>query len=95
MMLDDGPVASPALMRGWRPRPYHWLALLPAIGLLGGVPFVNRVRPFVLGLPFLFAWIVGWVIATSAIMGCILMLDRAHGRANDSVPDAQELHEMQ
>ncbi len=24
----------------------------------------NRVEPFVAGLPFSFAWVVGWVIAT-------------------------------
>ncbi len=66
-----------------RRRPYHWLALLPTFGLLGGVPFANRVHPFVLGLPFLFAWIVGWVIATSAIMGCIYALDYTRDRTGD------------
>lgn len=57
-------------------RPYHWLALLPTIGLLGGVPFANRVQPYVLGLPFFLFWIVGWVVATSAIMALILTLDQ-------------------
>ena len=68
-------------MSGRRWRPYHWLVLLPTIGMLGGVPFANRVHPMVFGLPFLFAWLAGWVVATSAIMGCILLLDRAHDRA--------------
>ncbi|HTR79551.1 MAG TPA: DUF3311 domain-containing protein [Gemmatimonadaceae bacterium] len=60
-----------------RPRIYRWLAALPAVGMLGGLTFANRVRPFVLGLPFLLFWIVAWVVASSAIMGVIFVLDRA------------------
>ena len=62
-------------------RRYRWLALVPAIGMLGGVPFANRVEPYVLGLPFLLFWITLWVVLTSAIMGLILVLDRARDRA--------------
>ena len=57
-------------------RAHHALALIPAIGLLVGVPFANRLEPYVLGLPFLLFWIVAWVIVASAIMGVIWMLDR-------------------
>jgi hypothetical protein len=60
-----------------RPRRAHrLLALLPPLGFLVGVPFANRVEPYVLGLPFLLFWIVAWVVATSAVMGLIWMLDR-------------------
>ncbi len=47
-------------------------------------PFVaNRVEPFVLGLPFLLAFITGWVLVTSAVMALIFILDeRADARAN-------------
>lgn len=65
---------------------YHLLGFLPTIGMLGGIVFANRVRPLVFGLPFLFAWIAAWVLATSLIMWCILKLDRAHER--DATPDA-------
>lgn len=58
-------------------RAYHLAAALPTIGLLGGVPFVNRTEPYVFGLPFLLFWIVAWVVATSAIMGTIWALDRS------------------
>jgi hypothetical protein len=58
-------------------RSYHLLALLPTLGMLGGLAFADRVYPLILGLPFLFAWLAGWVVATSAIMGCIYLLDRA------------------
>ena len=60
---------------GFRAR--HALALLPTIGLLGGIPFANRVEPFVLGLPFFLFWIVGWVVGTSAIMWIIWEVDRS------------------
>jgi len=56
---------------------YRWLAALPSVGLLGGVPFANRVHPYVLGLPFLLFWIVAWVVATSALLGVVYALDRA------------------
>jgi hypothetical protein len=47
------------------------LAALPFIGILLGVPFVNRVEPLVLGMPFVLAWIVLWVILISIIMGIV------------------------
>jgi hypothetical protein len=51
--------------------------------MLGGVPFANRTRPYVLGLPFLLFWIVAWVLLTSAVMGIILALDQRSGVAAD------------
>jgi hypothetical protein len=59
---------------------YRWLAIAPAIGMLGGVPFANRVRPYVFGLPFLLFWVTAWVVLTSVIMGTIYALDRARER---------------
>ncbi|HKT06552.1 MAG TPA: DUF3311 domain-containing protein [Gemmatimonadaceae bacterium] len=59
---------------------YRWLALVPAIGMLGGVPFANRVTPYVFGLPFLLFWVTAWVVLTSAIMWLIYALDRARER---------------
>jgi hypothetical protein len=56
-------------------RPLYLLAVLPFLGLLGGIPFVNRVTPFVLGLPFILFWIVVWVVLTSVIMWVIYSLD--------------------
>ena len=51
------------------------LASLPFFGILGGAGFANRVEPFVLGLPFLMAWIVLWVVATSGLLAVIYALD--------------------
>ena len=59
-----------------RLRAHHWLATLPAAAILVGVPFANRVRGYVLGLPFLLFWIVACVLATSAVMAVIGAIDR-------------------
>ena len=56
-------------------RPAYLLAALPFLGLLGGIPFANRVTPFVLGLPFILFWIVLWVVITSVIMWVIYSMD--------------------
>jgi hypothetical protein len=56
-------------------RPVYLLAALPFLGLLGGIPFANRVTPFVLGLPFILFWIVFWVVVTSLIMWVIYVTD--------------------
>lgn len=64
-------------------RRYHLLALLPAVGMLGGLSWANRVYPLVLGLPFLMAWLVGWVLVTAGIMAFILRMDRKEGLATD------------
>ncbi|HEY4298291.1 MAG TPA: DUF3311 domain-containing protein [Paraburkholderia sp.] len=54
------------------------LAALPFIGILLGVPFVNRVEPLVLGMPFVLAWIVMWVVLSSIIMAIVYRLDPAN-----------------
>jgi hypothetical protein len=59
-----------------RLRPHHALAVLPSLGIFVGVPIANRVHAYVLGLPFLLAWIVGCVLLTSAVMATIGAIDR-------------------
>jgi hypothetical protein len=72
--------AAPGRSR-WRR--YHLLALLPALGMLGGLSWANRVYPLILGLPFLMAWLVGWVVVTAGIMAFILRMDRREGLTNE------------
>ncbi|PXW14624.1 DUF3311 domain-containing protein [Paraburkholderia caballeronis] len=62
------------------------LAVLPFIGILFGVPFVNRTEPLILGMPLVLAWIVMWVVLTSVIMGIVYLLDPA----NRVPPDATD-----
>lgn len=56
----------------------RWLAALPFIAMLAGVAFFNQTTPFVLGMPFLLAWMVGCVVLTSAVMGIIYLCDPAN-----------------
>ncbi|WGS53159.1 DUF3311 domain-containing protein [Paraburkholderia sp. D15] len=51
------------------------LAALPFIGIVLGVPFVNRVEPLMFGMPFVLGWIVAWVVLTSVIMAIVYRLD--------------------
>ncbi|MEJ8544776.1 DUF3311 domain-containing protein [Brevibacillus borstelensis] len=52
-----------------------WLGFVPFLGMLGGIPFVNRVEPYVFGMPFVLFWIVMWVVLTSGIMALVNKLD--------------------
>ncbi len=56
----------------------RWLAVLPFLGILGGIVFANRVTPYLLGLPFIFAWLVLCVIGTAVVMGIIYLADPAN-----------------
>ena len=59
-------------------RPIFLLAVLPFIGILVGTPFVNRVEPYVLGMPFILFWIAMWVVLSSIIMAIIYAADPAN-----------------
>jgi Protein of unknown function (DUF3311) len=54
------------------------LAVLPFIGILVGTPFVNKVEPYVLGMPFILFWIVMWVVLSSIIMAIVYAVDPAN-----------------
>ncbi len=47
--------------------------------ILAGLPFANRLEPTVLGLPFLLAWILGWVTATPAFLAVSYLIVRRSG----------------
>jgi hypothetical protein len=66
-------------------RAIYWLAVLPFLGLIVGPFFVDRVTPFVFGLPLLLAWIVAWVVLTAIIMAVIYRFDPA---AHEDEPEA-------
>ena len=57
------------------------LAFIPALALVAGLPFVNRLEPVVLGLPFLLSWILGWVLATPLFLAtAYALVRRSSGR---------------
>ena len=43
--------------------------------MLAGPFFLNRVTPFVFGMPLLLAWLVAWIVLTPAIMAVIFWFD--------------------
>ncbi len=49
-------------------------ALIPAVALVAGLPFANRLQPVVLGLPFLLLWILGWVLLTPVFLAVAYLL---------------------
>ncbi|AZV44792.1 MULTISPECIES: DUF3311 domain-containing protein [Peribacillus] len=51
------------------------LSIVPFIGILGFLPLVNRVEPFVLGMPFNMFWMAMWTVLTSIILGIMYKLD--------------------
>lgn len=51
------------------------LALPPFVGLCVAIPFVNRVTPYVLGLPFFVFWVSMWSVLTSVCMAGVYLLD--------------------
>ena len=54
-------------------------AAVPALALTFGLPFVNRIEPIVLGLPFVLFWTVAWVAVTPLFLGISYAITkRAH-----------------
>jgi hypothetical protein len=51
------------------------LAAIAALAILFGVGLVNQVEPLVLGMPFVLAWLVIWVVIGAGAMGLIYALD--------------------
>ncbi len=54
--------------------------------LLGAIPFAamcfsvslwDRVEPWILGLPFNLAWLVGWIVLTSACLAIAYRIETA------------------
>ena len=63
------------------------VAFVPALALVAGLPFVNRLEPVVLGLPFLLAWILGWVLATPLFLAAAYALtSRDSGQGRHEAP---------
>lgn len=54
---------------------------MPVLGVLSAPFIANRIEPRILGLPFLLAFITGWVLLSSVIMAVIFVLDERMDRA--------------
>ncbi|MHB1544114.1 MAG: DUF3311 domain-containing protein [Gammaproteobacteria bacterium] len=61
---------------GWRRLAAIALSLIAPIAILGGPFFVNRVHPWVVGLPFLLFWILLWTVLASMLTGIAYWIER-------------------
>jgi Protein of unknown function (DUF3311) len=52
-------------------------AAIPILALTLGVALADRLEPRILGLPFVLAWIVLWVLLTPAFMWVAYQSERA------------------
>jgi hypothetical protein len=63
-----------------------WLAVIPFIGMCAGPVIHNSATPFILGMPFILAWMVAWVFLTSLVMAVIYCLDPARRAEEETAP---------
>ncbi|MDQ0245567.1 hypothetical protein J2S09_003144 [Bacillus fengqiuensis] len=55
------------------------LVLLPFISQLVVLPFVNRIDPIILGLPFLQFWLFLWIVLTPICTWGIYHIQKSEG----------------
>jgi hypothetical protein len=60
------------------------LALALFVAMCFSVPLWDRVRPWVLGLPFNLFWLSVWIVATSLCLWVIYRLESRHSRRDES-----------
>lgn len=51
------------------------LTLIPFIWIIGMIPFVNKVHPITMGLPFLAFWLLAGIFVTTACLQIIYKID--------------------
>jgi hypothetical protein len=75
-------------MRQYRGRRSLWWLTVPFLVFVAALPFVNRVDPVVLGLPFLFFWVlIGVLVSPLAIW----LASRGDPRFTANEPEATDV----
>jgi len=59
------------------------LAAVPFVTLVFALPLVNRLKPMILGLPFLLFWILVWVALTPLILYFAYRLEKKYNPPDD------------
>ena len=59
------------------------LGSVPFIMLVFALPLVNRIKPMILGFPFILFWILVWVILTPLILLCAYLLEKKFNRPEE------------
>ena len=55
-----------------------WLGTIPWLALLVGMPFLNHVEPYVLGLPLPLFWAIACALLSAVVLALIYRLDPAN-----------------
>ena len=55
------------------------LVILPFVLTLGAIPFVNRIEPIIMGLPFLHFWLFVGMILTPLCTYVIYRIQKSEG----------------
>jgi hypothetical protein len=63
------------------------LGAVPFITLVFALPLVNRIKPVILGFPFLLFWILSWVLLTPLILYIAYTLERRINKNEDGDKD--------
>ena len=67
------------------PRPFLGsvlLGLIPFAAMCFSVPLWDRIQPRLLGLPFNLAWLIGWIVLSSACMWAVYRIETRGSRAS-------------
>ncbi|MGD7061762.1 DUF3311 domain-containing protein [Bacillus altitudinis] len=59
------------------------LIAIPFIGQLVLLPFVNRIQPFVIGLPFFHFWLLLWIVLTPVCTFIIYRMQHSNGGTDE------------
>ncbi|MDO7487360.1 DUF3311 domain-containing protein [Peribacillus frigoritolerans] len=51
------------------------LLFVPFIGFLGLLPYVNKIEPYIFGMPFLLFWVAFWMVMASIILMIVYKFD--------------------
>lgn len=52
-----------------------WLYFFSIIPAIGSLSVVNKIEPYVLGMPFVLFWLLMWVVLTSLFLYIVNILD--------------------
>ncbi|WP_412890098.1 DUF3311 domain-containing protein [Bacillus sp. 1P06AnD] len=59
--------------------------LLSLIPVIGSLVVINREEPYILGMPFILAWLVFWLVMASVIMLIVYKLDPDREEGGDDL----------
>jgi hypothetical protein len=61
------------------------LGAIPFVAMCFSVPLWDRVEPRIVGLPFNFAWLVGWIVLSPVCLAIAYRIEAARD-ARDTTP---------